>query len=163
MSQFWGTHHNKRDSKGRVSIPAAFRAALKGKTDSDPIVSVVLRASHKYSCIDAWPVSEFERLSIPLQRLDFFSDDQEDLATTIYADAFPVESDKEGRIVVPESLVRHAALEDMVTFVGLGQIFQIWEPGAAERRRVEARERTRTRQLTLSTARAATPSAEGAT
>jgi MraZ protein len=149
MSQFWGTHQNKRDGKGRVSIPAPFRAALRDGNDADQIVTVVLRASHKYSCIEAWPVGEFERLAVPIQRLDFFSDDQEDLATTLYADAFPVESDKEGRILLPDVLVRHAGLDGAVAFAGLGQIFQIWEPSAFERRRVEARERARTLRLTL--------------
>ncbi len=149
MSQFWGTHQNKRDGKGRVSIPAPFRAALRDGKAEDHVVTVVLRASHKYSCIEAWPVSEFERLAVPLKKLDFFSNDQEDLATTLYADAFPVESDKEGRIILPEGLVRHADLDGAVAFVGLGQIFQIWEPAAAERRRAEARERVRTQNLTL--------------
>jgi len=36
-----------------------------------------------------------------------------------------------------------------VVFMGLGRIFQIWEPEAAERRRAEARERARTHGLTL--------------
>lgn len=156
MSQFWGTHQNKRDGKGRVSIPAPFRAALRdalgnGKAD-DPAVTVVLRASHRYACIEAWPVGEFERLSVGLKRLDLFSADQEDLATTLYADAFRIDSDKEGRVLLPETLVQHAGLDGAVAFVGLGQIFQIWEPANAEHRRAEARERVRTRNLTLPSA-----------
>jgi MraZ protein len=166
MSQFWGTHQNKRDGKGRVSIPAPFRTALRDGKPDDHVVTVVLRASHKYSCIEAWPVGEFVRLAVPLEKLDFFSNDQEDLATTLYADAYPVESDKEGRIILPEALVRHAELDGAVAFVGLGQIFQIWEPAAAERRRAEARERVRAQNLTLPGAGAApaavTASAGGA-
>ncbi|HUA77944.1 MAG TPA: division/cell wall cluster transcriptional repressor MraZ [Acetobacteraceae bacterium] len=147
MSQFWGTHQNKRDGKGRVSIPAPFRTALRDGKDDDPVVTVVLRASHRYACIEGWPVGEFERLASRVTKLDFFSADQEDLATTLYADALLVESDKEGRILLPETLVRHAGLDGAVAFVGLGQIFQIWEPAAAEHRRAEARERAR--NLTL--------------
>ena len=37
----------------------------------------------------------------------------------------------------------------LVVFMGLGRIFQIWEPGAAERRRAEARERARAHSFTL--------------
>ena len=67
----------------------------------------------------------------------------------MYADAFPVEADKEGRIVLPDALVAHAGLTEAVVFMGLGRIFQIWEPAAAERRRAEARDRARAHGFTL--------------
>jgi MraZ protein len=151
MSQFLGTHQNKLDAKGRVSIPASFRTALRDRTAGEQggPVALVLRPSHKYACIEGWPVAAFEALATPLDRLDMFGEDHEDLATALYADASLVESDKEGRIVLPDTLVHHAALSDAVTFMGLGRIFQIWEPAAAERRRVEARITTRSRGLTL--------------
>ena len=79
----------------------------------------------------------------PLDRLDMFSEDHEDLAAALYADAFPVDADKEGRIVLPEALVAHAGLADSVVFMGLGRIFQIWEPQAAAARRESARQRAR--------------------
>jgi MraZ protein len=151
MSQFLGTHQNKLDAKGRVSIPASFRTALRGPAgaESGGPVALVLRPSHKHACIEGWPVAAFEALATPLDRLDMFGEDHEDLSTALYADANPVESDKEGRIVLPDSLVQHAGLSDSVTFMGLGRIFQIWEPAAAERRRIEARATTRSRGVTL--------------
>ena len=148
MSQFLGTHQNKLDAKGRVSIPAPFRTSLRGGS-TESAVSLVLRPSHKYPCIEGWPVEVFDALAQPLDRLEMFGEDQEDLSTALYADANPVESDKEGRIVLPDSLVRHASLSDAVVFMGLGRIFQIWEPVAAEERRADARARARARSLTL--------------
>ena len=71
------------------------------------------------------------------------------MAATLYADAFPMDPDREGRIVLPEALVRHAGLSDSAVFMGLGRTFQVWEPAAAEQRREEARTRARTRGLTL--------------
>ena len=91
----------------------------------------------------------FNALSNSLSAMEMFSDDQEDLTTALYADAYPVEADKDGRIILPESLVQHAGLTDAIVFMGLGPSFQIWEPAAAERRRAEARERARSRGLTL--------------
>jgi transcriptional regulator MraZ len=78
-----------------------------------------------------------------------FSQAHDDLAASLYSDAFAVEADKEGRILLPNDLVSYAGLGETVVFMGLGRIFQIWEPEAAERRRAEARERTRTHGLTL--------------
>lgn len=140
MTQFLGTHQNRLDAKGRVSVPAAFRTALRG---TDATAALVLRPSHKHPCIEAWPASAFQALAAPVDRLDTFSDEQEDFVTSLYADACPVEADKEGRIVLPDGLKAHAGLQDAVVFMGMGRIFTIWEPAAAERRRLEARERSR--------------------
>jgi len=144
MTHFLGTHQNRLDAKGRVSVPAPFRTALKVQESG-----LILRPSHKHPCIEAWPATVFGTLATPLDRLDLFSEAHDDLAAALYADAFPVESDKEGRIVLPEPLVLHAGLTEAVVFMGLGRTFQIWEPAAAERRRAEARERARSRGLTL--------------
>ncbi len=151
MTQFLGTHVNKLDAKGRVSIPASFRVSLRGGSGdgSSSGTSLVLRPSHNQPCIEAWPSTAFHALATPLERLDVFSEEHDDLAATIYADACPLDADKEGRIVLPDNLVAHAGLTDTAVFMGLGRTFQIWEPAAAERRRAEARERARSRGLTL--------------
>ena len=159
MSHFLGTHQNRLDSKGRVSVPASFRNALRaptatpGSTAAEDAASaaspIILRPSHKHQCIEAWPASAFDDLATPLQALDLFNEDADDLRTALYADAWPVEPDKEGRIVLPDSLVQYAGLTDAVVFMGLGRQFQIWEPAAAARRTAEARERARSRALTL--------------
>lgn len=148
MSHFLGTHQNRLDAKGRVSIPAPFRTALRALAP-DGASALVLRPSHKHACIEGWPTPVFAALANPLDRLDLLGEDHEDLAAALYADAYPVESDKEGRIVLPDGLVQHASLSDTVVFMGLGRTFQIWEPKAAEQRRAEARERARSRSLTL--------------
>ncbi len=92
---------------------------------------------------------DFHNLGNAMQRLDMFSEEQDDLAFALYADATELTPDKEGRIVLPETLAAHAAVTEAVTFVGLGNYFQIWEPAAVERRRAEAHERARARGFTL--------------
>jgi MraZ protein len=168
MSHFLGTHQNRLDAKGRVSVPAAFRASLRALAgaagpSATAGTSLVLRPSHKHACIEAWPLPVFQALASPLERLDMFSEAHDDMAAALYADAFPIDADREGRIILPESLVAHANLTDTVVFMGLGQIFQIWEPAGASRRREEARERARARALTLpGRAGAGAPQAAGA-
>ncbi|ABI61336.1 Cell division protein mraZ [Granulibacter bethesdensis] len=147
MSHFLGTHQNRLDAKGRVSVPAPFRAALRAFGEGNG--QIILRPSHTHPCIEAWPLPVFQTLATPLDQLDMFSETHDDLAAALYADAFPVDADKEGRIILLDSLTAHAGLTDSVVFMGLGRTFQIWEPAAAERRRAEARERARARGLTL--------------
>lgn len=142
MSHFLGTHQNRLDTKGRVSIPSAFRAGLRAGSGGGEC-AVVLRPSHTHPCIEAWPIEVFNALAEPMDRLDLFSEAQDDLTTALYADAHRLETDKEGRVLLPETLVAHAGLTDAVAFMGKGRTFQIWEPAAATRRMNEARDRAR--------------------
>jgi MraZ protein len=151
MTQFKGTHSVRRDGKGRVSIPAAFRAVLKGDhpVTPGPNGAVVLRPSHKHPCVEGWHPAAFEAQGSQIQQLPRFSDEEDDLALALYSDAVDAEPDKEGRIVLPRELADHAGLGEEVTFVGAGSHFQIWEPAAAQRRIAEARERARVLRMTL--------------
>lgn len=147
MSHFLGSHQNRLDAKGRVSIPASFRAALRGVDPQASPIALILRPSHTYPCIEGWSVSMFETAAAPLAAMELFSPQHDDLAAAIYSDAYPLEADREGRIVVPEALVAHAGLTETVTFMGLGRVFHIWEPAAGARFRQDARERARGRSM----------------
>ena len=164
MTQFKGTHLVRRDGKGRVSIPAAFRAVLKGDHPSNSAPAngaVVLRPSHKYDCVEGWHPVQFAAQGSQIQQLPRFSDEEDDLALALYSDAVDAEPDKEGRIVLPRDLADHAKLGEEVAFVGAGIHFQIWEPQAALRRIAEARERARMLRMTLPAASPATLAAGG--
>jgi MraZ protein len=150
MTHFLGSHLNRLDAKGRVSVPAPFRAALKSlDSNIEGGVTMILRPSHKHQCIEAWPQAVFDKLAQSLDRYELFSPEYEDLAAAIYADAYPIEADKEGRIILNEMLVTHAGLTDNVIFMGAGPTFQIWEPAAAKQRAAEARQIVNARGLTL--------------
>lgn len=153
MTQFKGTHQARRDGKGRVSIPAPFRALLKG--DAAPTGALVLRPSHKHPCIEGWHPVAFAAQADQIGQLPRFSDEEDDLALALYSDAVDAEPDKEGRIVLPRDLADHAGLAEEVTFIGAGTHFQIWEPTAGTRRIAEARERARVLRMTLPPAAAA--------
>jgi MraZ protein len=129
MSQFFGNHQNRLDAKRRVSVPAAFRAVLKGELGTIPLI---LRPGHTEKCIEAWPVAAYEKLKAKLEQYENFTSEWEAWATVIYTLAFPVETDREGRVMIPEELGAYASIRENegVTFMGRGPIFQIWEPAA---------------------------------
>ncbi len=151
MTQFLGTHQNKLDGKGRVSVPAPFRAALRGAGGEEPAPAFrfVLRPSHKFRCIEVWPEAAFRALAAPLERMALFSDEHDDLTSALYADSFEAETDREGRIVLPDLLIAHAGLGQVVEFVGHGNIFRIWDPTVGARQRAESRARAHARGLTV--------------
>jgi MraZ protein len=152
MALFLGTYQNKLDAKGRVSIPAPFRSVLKRMShagEGSPVASLVLRPSHQYPCIEGWTEKGFEALSAPLENYDQFSQAHEDMAMALFGEAVAMETDKEGRIVLPADMVTFAALGENVTFIGMSKTFQIWEPEAGARRLAEARAAVRDRKMTL--------------
>ena len=148
MADFIGTHQGKLDAKGRVSVPASFRAALKAKSatgNTSPTAPspLVLRPSHKFPCLEGWTEQAFDGLAAHLDKLAEFSAEHADLATALYSEAVRLEADKEGRIVLPAELVAHAGLgEAGVVFMGTGKTFEIWDPAAADRRKAEAKQRS---------------------
>src|SRR3954466_12229742 len=76
MAQFIGTHQNRLDAKGRVSIPAQFRTVLKQMShagDAASVAPLVLRPSHHFPCIEGWTQKGFEALGAPLDNYDQFS------------------------------------------------------------------------------------------
>jgi MraZ protein len=148
MSGFSGTHQNRIDAKGRVSIPAPFRAILRAPA-TEGACATMLRPSYSLDCIEAWTHAGFEAMAAALDQFPTFSQEQEDMAFAVHADAHAVESDKEGRIIIPERLSQHAKLGADIVFVGVGKIFQIWDPAALELRRAAVQESLRARRIAI--------------
>ncbi|MCB9965939.1 MAG: division/cell wall cluster transcriptional repressor MraZ [Rhodospirillales bacterium] len=145
MGLFLSTAVNKIDRKGRVSIPSHFRAALSGQS----FQGVVLFPSHHYACLEGFGWDYIEEISQRLDTMDFFSNEQDDLATTIFGESVQLSFDNEGRILLPQGLREHAALDGDAVFVGLGRKFQVWEPAAFEQRKAESRQGIKSKALTL--------------
>ena len=124
MPLFLNTHVNKVDRKGRVSVPAPFRAALTGQAFS----GIVAFPSFRAPAIEALDRARMEHLSQSTDDLAQFSEAHDDLSVAIFANAAELAFDGEGRIMLPETLAKHAGIDEMAAFVGLGQTFQIWNP-----------------------------------
>ncbi len=137
MPLFLSTYVNKVDKKGRVSVPARYRAALAGQLFN----GVIAFPSYVIPAIEACGLDFLEGLQDRLGAFDPFSEARDDLAASIMSESHELAFDGEGRIVLPQVLMRHADITTQVAFVGHGDRFQIWEPAAAERHKAEARQR----------------------
>ncbi|NWG47126.1 MAG: hypothetical protein HXY25_11350 [Alphaproteobacteria bacterium] len=160
MKPFIGTFINKVDGKGRLSVPARWRAVV--AEGSFP--GIVCYPSFKAGTIEGVTMERMEELATLIDdAFDPFADGQDAFATSILADAFELPFDGDGRIVLPEELMAHADIVDRAAFVGLGRRFQIWEPEAYARVRDELREQAFVQRASLKArARpAARPAPEG--
>ena len=145
MTLFLSTHLNKVDKKGRVSVPAQFRAELA----SESYQGVVLFRSNVHPALEGFAWSHMAEISKRLDNFDMFSEDQDDLATTLFGEAVQVPFDGDGRIVLPVELMEFAGIVERASFVGLGGKFQIWDPELLNKRREDARRAVREKNLTL--------------
>lgn len=145
MGLFLSTFVNKVDKKGRVSVPATFRATLAQQA----FQGIIAYRSFTASCIEGCGMDFMERLSESTQDFAAFSPEQEDLSALIFADARQLAWDPEGRIVLPEDVIAHAGIGDLCAFVGKGQTFQIWEPEAYKAAEAEIRARALKNRPTL--------------
>ena len=144
MDRFVGTHENRLDAKGRVSVPARFRELLRAGSEPHAPVRLMLRPSHKLDCIECWPAAGFERLAGTLNALDPLGDEYDRRSAMIYGRTTEVELDKEGRIVLGPKLTARARVTDRVAFMGMGELFQIWDPDTVERYQAESEAAFRT-------------------
>jgi MraZ protein len=141
---FLSTYQNKIDKKGRVSVPAPFRAALGRLAGKDEEFSgIIAYGSFINRCIEACGIERIRKLSGRIELLDPFSEERDAFATTILGGSQQLAFDGEGRVMLPESLMVPAELSDMALFVGKGETFEIWEPRAFAEYSMRARELAR--------------------
>jgi len=148
MGLFLSRFANKIDKKGRVSVPAPFRTALSDQS----FAGIVVYPHPKLPALEGCGYDRMARMVDGHDRLDQFSDERDDLGS-IFAVSHQLAFDPEGRVMLPEDLLAHAAITDQAVFAGFGSTFQIWEPRALERHLTEARDRIRIQRTTLPTSR----------
>jgi MraZ protein len=145
MDRFVSTFTNKIDAKGRVSVPASFRAVLERDGYAG---GVYCYPSLDAPALDAGGERLAKKIDGLLAGLPDYSDERDELSVALYGDVQVLTIDGDGRIVLPDALRAHANLDAAVTFVGLGDKFQMWEPARFEKRRAEARSKVQvTRKL----------------
>jgi MraZ protein len=139
MDDFISTYVNRLDGKGRVSIPAPFRAIL-AVDGSDGLYCC---PTLKGDAVDAGGNRFREIIRAMLANYPPFSEDHELLSTTLIGESEILKIDGDGRVVLSEALKAHAGIGERVTFVGQGYKFQIWEPDRFATYREEAKARLR--------------------
>lgn len=134
MESFRGRFTNKIDAKGRISVPAKFRAIV----IAQGLNGIICSPSFKGAYLEASGPAYSEMLDQAINRLGMFSDEHDSLAAALYGESHDLSFDGDGRIVLPEELRHHAKITDEAMFVGFGARFLIWEPKAYEAYRVNA-------------------------
>ncbi len=116
-----GKYKHTVDSKGRVFIPAKFRADLQGDL-------IIVRGLD--DCLVLYNKEQWEAF---IKKLETYGEMQmKKIKRFILASAFNTELDTQGRIVISPELREHADIEKEIFFVGLNNCVEIWRPDKFE-------------------------------
>lgn len=136
-----GTFTNKIDRKGRVSLPAEFRAVLQRQQCTMAALMPALNAD----AVAGGGERYLDTLHARIEGLDPLSDEYNDWLDFIMPNVRHAGWDETGRIVLPDSLMQIAGLSEQAVFVGRYDHFQIWTPEAWAERQAQVAERHRGR------------------
>ena len=142
---FLSTYVNKVDRKGRVSVPATFRSTLATHRQANLVIAF---PSIRLPALECTGSDRREEMQERIETIEQFSEEHENLSQ-LFADAHPLTIDGEGRVILPENLKAHAHITADVAFVGLGAMFQLWNPAHYEAHSAAVRERARRQGTTL--------------
>jgi len=144
VAKFVGAFINKIDAKGRVSVPADFRAAIaQSATTGAGFDGVVCFPAFADAAIDGGGVDLLERIQDMIDDFDPYGEERDAFELAVMAETRKLAFDADGRITLPAELMEAAGLEGRAAFVGRGQRFQIWRPEAFAERRAQARARAK--------------------
>ncbi|HZU74627.1 MAG TPA: hypothetical protein VE990_17855 [Acidimicrobiales bacterium] len=119
MARFFGRYEHSLDQKGRVILPARFRAAFER--------GGFLTQFHD-RCLALWTQEEFENLMTAMQERATQGRSDRNLARVWAAGSHEVEVDRQGRMAIPAHLRDFARLEGDVLINGAIERVELWNP-----------------------------------
>ena len=114
---FFGEFEYKLDEKGRVPLPPRFRERLKG--------GIVL-APGLEKCISVYPITEWEKLSEKIASSRVSPSKLRKLSRALFATAFFLGLDGQGRVSLPAPLREYAGIGDEVIVAGVNASLELW-------------------------------------
>ena len=124
MDRFVSHYILRLDAKGRVSVPAPFRALLA----RDGFEGFFCCPAPDRPALEAGGNAFLAEIEQLIASFPPFSEEREHFATALYATSESVKMDGEGRVTLSDALKDHAGIMQAAAFVGLGHKFQIWAP-----------------------------------
>jgi MraZ protein len=120
---FRGRFKHNIDEKGRISLPSKFREILKGKYGSEALI-----ITNYIDCLVAYPLEEWKKIEEKLIKLPWDNPKVRKYLRFILGSAEECHPDKQGRLLLPQTLRQEFNLEKEVILLGMLTHFEIWNP-----------------------------------
>lgn len=119
---FRGINLISLDAKGRLAMPARYRARVEATAEGRLIITIDPQAA----CLLLYPLPEWELIETKINALPSFHKTTRRIQRLLIGHATEVELDSNGRLLLPTLLREYAALDKQVMLVGQGKKFEIW-------------------------------------
>jgi MraZ protein len=117
---FRGRFEHSIDTKGRVSIPSKFREILSTNFDERLIIT------NFDDCLWAYPYAEWQKIEERVAALPQFKPEVKALQRVFVSAANECPIDRQGRILIPQTLRDYAGINRDLVFVGMTRRIEIW-------------------------------------
>lgn len=126
---FVGEYRHTIDQKGRIAIPAKYRAKL--------AEGCVITRGLDYSLF-IYTKKEWNKLAQKLSKLPISQSDARAFSRLMFSGALDLELDKQGRIVIPVYLREFAGLKNEAIICGLFNRIEVWDKAKWEKYKKES-------------------------
>jgi MraZ protein len=130
---FLGEYQYKVDAKGRVPLPPKYREKLKD--------GVVLTEGPE-RCIVAYSPAEWDKLAANLPGGSMVPNKMRRLQRAVFASAYAMEPDGQGRIALPQILRDRAGIRDEAVIAGVNTYFELWNTEQWQAEKAASQEQT---------------------
>ncbi len=117
---FRGSSEHTLDAKGRITVPARFRDAIRAGGGEAVMVTRMDRSLFAYA------LGEWNKIENRIMALAEKSEHMRRFRRVFVGGAFECVCDKQGRILIPPTLRAYAQLEKDIVLVGVLDHFEIW-------------------------------------
>ena len=131
-----GTYECKVDVKGRVLIPSAFKKQLATVINK----GFVLKRAVFQSCLELYPISEWEELISKVNSLNRFKKKNNDFIRRFTAGVKFIELDINGRLLIPKDLIEFSNIKREIVLSSSVNIIEIWDKDRYESSIVDSRD-----------------------
>ena len=118
---FLGEYQPRLDEKGRLILPAKFRARL---------AAGLVLARGQERCLYVFPVPEFQRRYEAMRTAPLPGKQARDYMRLFLSSAHDDVPDRQGRIAIPAGLRAYAGLDRDVAVIGAGPHVEVWDLAA---------------------------------
>lgn len=123
MARFFGRYEHTLDPKGRLILPAKFRAAFERGG---------FLTQNSERCLALWTPDEFEKqMAARLEQAEAGKADR-NLVRLWASNSHEVEVDRQGRMAIPSHLREFARLDSEVLVTGAIDRVELWDPATWE-------------------------------
>ncbi|MGA9854433.1 MAG: division/cell wall cluster transcriptional repressor MraZ [Gammaproteobacteria bacterium] len=127
---FRGVNSLTLDAKGRLAIPARYRAHLMDACNGQVVVTI----DRGYYLL-LYPLPTWEEIELKLVNLPSLHPQVRELQRLLVGHATEVTMDSHGRVLLPPELREFARLERDVVLLGLMNKFELWDKATWDARR----------------------------